>query len=154
MCLTINNANAFGVKDEIVNMIELSDGNFINGAVGNYSLSTEVVRTITETSYRTVGTCDDGYYGFARTGEYIGQGGNSNGSAVCVKCVPVTSAIDNYLTGILGADVATGDFDAGYYYQIMVFYQLDLPVVSQVYDFKTKGETKILYGDPAGICAL
>ena len=41
--------------------------------------------------------------------------------------------------------VATDDFVKGTYYQITVFFQLDLPVVKQIYNFQSKGETKIIY---------
>ena len=30
MCLTINNSNAFGIKDEIINIIEMNNGNYLS----------------------------------------------------------------------------------------------------------------------------
>ena len=43
--------------------------------------------------------------------------------------------------------VATEDFKSGSYYQVAVFYQLDLPIIKQIYNFQTVGETKIIYTD-------
>ena len=60
MCLTINNSNAFGVKDSIINAIEALDGNYLDGA----DLNEEIVQVIQETSYRTSGKCPDGFDGF------------------------------------------------------------------------------------------
>lgn len=143
MALTINNSNAFGMKDKIVNIIELDNGNFQNASGG---LSDEIVATLDEATYRTTGKCDvdAGFRGFSRTGEEVPSG---NKAAVCIKEVHVTDEIDAYLSSdeVLGDTVATGDSIKGTYYQIVVFYQLDIPLVNQVYNFSTKGETKIIY---------
>ena len=138
MALTINNSNAFGVKDQIVNILEANGGNYIDD--GN--LNEEIVNLIESTSYRTTGKCDEGYTGFDRTGATVVSGGDAS---VCIKEVNATDGVDNYLSGILGTKVATGDFMPGKYYQIVVFFQLDLPVVKQVYNFPSKAETKVIY---------
>ncbi len=149
MCLTINNANAFGIKDEITNIIELSDGNFLDSR-GN--LNDEIIAAIDASSYRTTGKCEEGYTGFQRDGSKINGG---SGASVCIKCVNVSSEVKNYLEGLVGANnvASQGQELEGYYYQVVVFYQLDIPVIKQVYDFKTKGETKLLYGKNAGLCS-
>lgn len=140
MALTINNSNAFGMKDQIVNYIELNAGNFLDGDV----LEDDLVEIITNNSYRTTGTCPDGYIGYDRTGDRLGEGASK--SSICIKEVHVTDEIDNYLVSELGAGmVGTDEFVPGVYYQIIVFYQLDLPVVSQAANFKSKAETKIIY---------
>lgn len=146
MCLTINNANAFGVKDEIINIIELSEGKFFEGdSLNTGKLNDEIVNTIEETSYRTTGVCEDGYNGYDKNGMPVSSG---NKASVCIKEVTVTDELDSYLKSLLGeGNVATDDFIGGKYYQIIVFYQLDIPVVNQVYKMQTKGETKIIYGD-------
>lgn len=139
MSLTINNANAFGIKDELVNIIELSEGHFLED--GN--LSEEIVNAISSATYRTTGVCEEDYIGYRRDGTPTGSGEKAS---VCIKEVNVTDEIDNYITDLLGGEtVATNDFIPGRYYQIVVFYQLDLPVINQVYNMKTKGETKIIY---------
>lgn len=144
MCLTINNANAFQIKDEITNIIELTNGNFLDNR-GN--LNTEIKDAIMNSSYRTSGRCDDGYIGYDRDGNKVNEGERAS---ICIKCINVTTNADSYLKNALGTDkVASQGKINGYYYQIVVFYQLDIPVVNQVYDFKTKGETKIIYNNAA-----
>ncbi len=149
MCLTINNANAFGIKDEITNIIELSDGDFLD-ASGN--LSQKIVETIDLSNYRNTGNCGDGYVGFQRNGSRISD---DKGASVCIKCVAVSSEVEDYLAGILGAEnvAKQGENLEGYYYQVEVFYSLDVPIIKQAYNFKTKGETRLLYGNTPGLCS-
>lgn len=139
MAYTINNSNAFGVKDEIVSIIEQNNGKYMDDGV----LSEEIVDLIESTSYRTTGKCDDGYQGFARNGEMVLS---SERASICIREVNATDGVDSYLNELLGADnVATEDSLRGVYYQIMVFYQLDLPIVKQYYNFSSKAETKVIY---------
>lgn len=140
MCLTINNSNAFGVKDEIINIIEANNGNYLNS--DNSALSDEIVSTISSAAYRTTGVCDEGYTGYERNGQPVNSGERAS---VCIKKVDVTSGIDKYLNNLLGDTVANDAFVQGSYYQVVLFYQLDLPVLRQIYNFQTKGETKIIY---------
>ena len=158
MTLTINNSNAFGVKDEIGNIIQLTEGDFLESENGELKLSNDIVNVISETSYRTIGTCESGFTGFTKTGE-LDKSPKRNNSAICIKCVSTTSGFDEYITERLtsGELVSNGGFLTGeelqaYYYEITVFYQLDIPVLKQVYDFKTKGETKIMYGSDTRLC--
>ncbi len=143
MCLTINNANAFGVKDEIINIIEVAEGNFLDGG----SLSEDVVDAISAASYRTTGVCNKngntGYTGYDKMGNPVSDGQKAS---VCIKEVNVTEGINTYLSNILGpGNFVEEDFRKGSYYQIIVFFQMDLPVVNQVYSMQVKGETKIIY---------
>lgn len=148
MALTINNSNAFGVKDEIINAIESNNGEFFTNSNGY--LSDEIVQPMKDASYRISGKCptvdtydtEDDYHGYDRNGKPVGQ---SEHAAVCIRKVNVMSKIDDYYYNKFGIKVARNDFYEGYYYQIVVFYQLDLPIINQVYNFQTKGETKIFY---------
>ena len=139
MALTINNSNAFGVKDQLVNYIEVNNGDIFDD---NGNLKEDIVNIINETSYRTTGKCDEDYAGYSRTGELLGT---DQKASVCIKVVEATEGVDRYLDEIFGNKVAQEDFMDGKYYQIAVFFQLDLPVVKQVYDFKSKAETKMIY---------
>ena len=134
MALTINNSNAFGVKDSIVNAIEALDGNYTDGA----DLNEEIVKVIQETSYRTSGKCPDGYDGFDRAGNSVGS--NSSDAAVCISEVDVTGGLDEAFSGF-----AQNDFVDGKYYKVVLFFQLDIPVFKQIFNFKTVGETRIIY---------
>ncbi len=139
MALTINNSNAFGIKDQIVNILEANGGNYME----NGNLSEEIVDLIESTSYRTTGKCDEDYQGFDRTGASVSA---NQDASICIKEVNATDGVDKYLTEVIGeGKIATGDFMPGKYYQIVVFFQLDLPVVKQVYNFSSKAETKVLY---------
>lgn len=138
MALTINNSNAFGIKDQIVNILEANNGNYIESG----TLNEEIINLIESTSYRTTGKCDEDFIGFDRTGAQVSY---NQDASICIKEVNATEGLDNYLSEILGDTVATGDFKTGKYYQIVVFFQLDIPVVKQVYNFKSKAETKVIY---------
>ena len=134
MALTINNSNAFGVKDSIVNAIEALDGNYLDGD----DLNEEIVKVIQETSYRTSGKCPDGYDGFDRAGNRVTS--NSSDAAVCISDVDVTGGLDTAFSGF-----AQNDFVDGKYYKVVLFFQLDIPVFKQIFNFKTVGETRIIY---------
>lgn len=139
MALTINNSNAFGVKDQLVNYIEVNNGDIFDD---NGNLKEDIVNIINETSYRTTGKCDEDYEGYSRTGELLET---DQKASVCIRVVEATKGVDDYLNKIFEDKVAQEDFMEGKYYQIAVFFQLDLPVVKQVYDFKSKAETKMIY---------
>lgn len=146
MCLTINNANAFGIKDEITNIIESSEGDFLDGD----GLNEEIISTIDHSAYRTTGHCEDGYTGFQRDGSRVTNG---SPASICIKCVHVSSELDNHLKSLFGGNFTPQGAVNSFYYQVVVFYQLDLPIIKEVYDFKTKGETRLLYNDIAGLCS-
>ncbi|MEG1648168.1 MAG: hypothetical protein RR325_05350, partial [Bacilli bacterium] len=85
----------------------------------------------------------DGYKGYNKAGVAVNPGDKAS---ICINKVDVTGGINNYLDKILGSEnFANDDFLKGVYYQVIVFYQLDLPVINQVFNFQTKGETKIIY---------
>lgn len=140
MALTINNSNAFAVKDEIVNAIELNNGDYLDGE----NLSSDIVEAMNKASYRTTGKCESGenVTGYDRDGNRV----NTNeAAAVCIKEVNVSEGLDNYLRDIFKDTMAYEDSMNGKYYQVQVFYQLDIPIIKQIYNFSTKGETKIIY---------
>lgn len=139
MALTINNSNAFGVKDEIVKIIEFKNGIDIDGD----SLNDEVKEALTQANYRTTGKCSEDYVGFDRDGNRS----KDDKASICIKKVDVTSEIEKFVKEELGDDMVTNnEFLDGVYYSVEVFYQLDIPVVKQVYNFSIKGETKVIYG--------
>lgn len=142
MALTINNSNAFGMKDEIISYIEANNGNYLNE--DKSGLNEELVEKLANASYRTTGKCEDDEdtKGYSRTGEELTS--NENAS-ICIKKIKATDEVDKFLSEELDHMVATDDFVKGTYYQITVFFQLDLPVVKQIYNFQSKGETKIIY---------
>ena len=143
MALTINNSNAFGISDEVISIIEHSRGVYLDEFTGG--LSEEIIASLSEASYRTTGKCPsepDGYQGYDRAGNPT----SGDDASVCIRTVDVNDSINRYLESELGSgNVGSGDFVSGKYYQVIVFYQLDLPIIKQIYNFQTKGETKIIY---------
>jgi hypothetical protein len=139
MALTINNSNAFAVKNSLIRVIEQKNGLIYDGD----SLDQDIVDTLAEASYRSTGSCSDGYTGYDRNGNVV-----YNNAAICIRKVEATSEIDSYIAGELGDKVATGDFINGIYYQIEVFFHLDLPLVNSTvksFNFRSKGETRLIY---------
>ena len=140
MCLTLNNTNAFAVKNELINTIVALDGN-IYDANNSDKLNEDIVNVVTSASYRNTGRCDEGYTGYDKLGNETSHGN----AAVCIKEVPVTDQLDKHINEAFSGKVGQDDFIKGKYFKVMVFYQLDLPVVNQVYNMKNVGETKIIY---------
>ena len=86
MCLTINNSNAFGVKDEIINIIEYSDGNFLESGDNGYRLNDSIVEAIAQAQYRTTGHCEDDYTGYRKDGEPVSPGEKASVCIIFLVC--------------------------------------------------------------------
>ena len=135
MALTINHSNAFTVKDKLVSIIEQA-GKFdmtselISGS-GDVTLS-KIVDSLQETSYRQKGNCPKSKTGY-KVSAYERNGTMTSGNKKSSFCIVRIK----------------GDNPSGtpqvYYYQVIVFYNLDLPVINSVFNFKAIGETKALY---------
>ncbi len=141
MSLTINRTRAYTVKDNIINAIERSDGNLdLTIPLGSNS---DIVNAMADDSYRATGNCeefnsqdsdntysefdrDNTYSGFDRDGKGPLTFNNEN-SSICIK--KINSGINN-----------------GCYYNIILFYKLDLPILRNVFEFSVTGETKVLPG--------
>lgn len=142
MCVTINHSKAFGVKSEIVNIIEnkpLSSGNGLEQDTVD-----EIVTYINESGYRITGNCSDGYIGYDRYGKETG----GKDAAICIRPVNVSESYTSDLAGVCTGDCGYLDSDlpAMVYYDIVVFYQIDAPVINNVFNFQLKASTKVLYG--------
>ena len=141
MCLSIKYSNAFSFKDKIITEIER------NGGIKNISNSDgkdETIKNITdylkEVGYRTSGKCylneEDKYdYGCSRDGKCVDAVKGSN----YAYCLSEIKASDTY------TNAQPDEFIFVNYYKVKVFYQLDLPVIRQMFNFSIKGDTKILY---------
>lgn len=132
MCLSINHTKAFNVKDDIVKIIE-RDGGFDNlnnvNATNNDTIK-KIVASLQEFGYRSHNSCpNDGggrvWYGFNREGAR-----DDANAAFCIREIPANN--DPALPNIR-------------YYQVVVFYQLDLPIFNNLFRFQLKGDTKLLY---------
>lgn len=143
MCLTINHSKAFGVKDEIINIIE-NDKIAASGSLISNEKLESIKDHLAETGYRNTGKCPDSEWtGYDRAG-----GINNNDAAFCLRAVNVAEVYYDELTKVCSNEQCvenTGDFPEMYYYEVIVFYQLDIPAIKQLMNFKLKGTTKILF---------
>ena len=123
ICISINQAKAFNMKNEIVKAIEkyapdLENPRFI--AHINEALSKE--------GYRLEGSCSSGYIPYKKTNGI--SAGNSGNGEFCVKIVDIGAH-----AGIRRR-----------YYKVETFYQLQIPIIQSLFRLKTTGETKVIYG--------
>lgn len=123
MCLSINHSKAFNVKNMIINTIEREEGVNLDSPENDEAIK-EIVEYLKKNSYRTTGSCPEGYHGYNRDGHV-----DSHNSAFCLK-------MENTGGG--------GELPRMAYYRVVVFYQLDLPIFRSVFQFKVSGDTKIM----------
>lgn len=123
MCLTINHSKAFNVKNTIVKAIEREEGSNLANPTQDPAIK-KIVAYLKEASYRTTGKCPSGYTGFNRDGAI-----DSNNSSFCILKTAVRSG---------------NDLPDMSYYRVVVFYQLDLPIFNEVFNFTVKGDTKLI----------
>ncbi len=145
MCLTINHAKAFGVKDEILNIIEETD---VSKLRNYYELDDSVLKDIAETlsdaGYRTSGDCPDGnWLGYDRNGE-----ATSGKASFCIRATNVTDSYNSDLQKTCQSNdcvAIEGGFPPMVYYDLALFYQLDVPLITE-FNFRIYGSSKTLYG--------
>lgn len=123
LCLSINHSKAFNVKNSIVNAIEIEGGADLKNPESDPAIK-KIVENIKNVAYRTTGACPSGYTGFNRDGKI-----DSRSSAFCIQKVKVRDY---------------PEMPNMYYYRVIVFYQLDLPVFNSIFNFSVKGDTRVL----------
>jgi hypothetical protein len=135
MALTINHSNAFSVKDQLVSIIERNDGFDMTSELkyeGEDTPIGQIVESLQHNSYRQRGRCPESSDNY-EVAAYERNGSKTIGNNKSSFCIVKIS----------------GNNPAGtpqsYYYQVIVFYSLDLPVINSFFDFKAIGETKALY---------
>ena len=138
MCLTINHSKAFGVKDEIINIIETE--------LFTEESAKKISVYLQETGYRITGKCpDDGEWkGYDWSGGEV-----SNNASFCIRSVNVSDAYKIDLQDKCKNNVCNityDDFPSMAYYDVILFYQLDIPIISKVFNLKLYGSTKTLLG--------
>ena len=149
MCLTINHSKAFGVKDEIINILE-QETIASYGTVYNYEISdtsiNKIVEHLNNAGYRITDKCP--------SGEWVGY--DRNGNIVTNKeaafCIRATNVHDTYHSDAKdkcknnNCITTSDDFPSMIYYDVILFYQLDVPVLKEVMNFKMYGSTKVIFG--------
>lgn len=138
MCITINRSKAYAVKDKVLDIVQ-------NNAVSRGSREKidtntmkEAVNYMKESGYRITGKCPKNYIGYNREGL---ETGGSN-AVICIRANSVNEGYNSYSKKI-GKD----DLPNMYYYDILLFYQLDVPIISDFFILSLKGSTKVLYSE-------
>ncbi len=127
LCLTINHTKAFNVKNMIVNAIERYDGSDLSNPESDPAMNM-IVDYLKKASYRTVGNCPNEYTGFNRDGKL-----DNRNAAFCIL-----------KKNVRGESYHPEEFPDVSYYRVIVFYQLDLPLFSEAFNFKVTGDTKLI----------
>lgn len=146
MCLTINESKAYAVKDEIITIIENAP------LMDDYSFSEETTQSIAakfqEVGYRTTGTCpSSSWTAYDRDGKKLS---NPNNATFCVKANKVANIYTENSKDVcneVDCNIADGkDYPKMVYYDIVLFYELDIPIISHFMRFKVYSSTKVLVG--------
>lgn len=131
ICLSINQAKAFNVKNEILKSIEKHAPN-----LGSSIFESDIKEILENEGYRLNGDCDNNIfenateiYGCDREGKCTKN--FTNNVAFCIA---------EYQTLLPGSTTITAS-----YYKVATFYQLDLPIFNNIFQLKTLGETKMIY---------
>jgi len=136
MCLSINHSKAFNVKNTIIKTIERKEGVDLSKPQDDPAIK-EIVDYLEKAAYRTTGNCPAGYTGIDRNGNL-----DKYNSAFCIKKQSI------YDTGESEYELSWIDEDKEFpdqsYYRVVVFYQLDLPIFNEVFNFKVTGDTRIV----------
>lgn len=119
ICFGVNYSRAFNTKNKIINVIQrdkgLSDTTII-----------KIGSILKDTGYYATGECIDSYARYSVQDKDT-KGSTTNKANYCIKEI-TTSNND-------GAKERT-------YYKVQVFYQFDLPIFGDLFNFSIKGDTK------------
>ena len=119
LCLSINYARSYAVKNNIVNSIQREKD--FNDVSRN-----KIAKYLADVGFKSTGKCPDGYEAFDSSGNTQGDGKTG---VYCVQKVIFQDARD---------DLKEKD-----YYRVVVFYKLDLPIFGSVFSFKNYGDTYV-----------
>lgn len=162
VAFSINHSKAFGVKDEMLHIIE--SGKPSVKAIKSNPLSPttakEVATYLQEAGYSTTGNCNsfgDGWVGYNAKGDK-----DDRKSTFCVKG---TNVGDNFALQVvtkcteddcfqlqgkdaeLTREVNEDTYPPMIYYEIGLFYKLDIPIINNILNFRMRGTTKLIQGD-------
>ena len=132
LCIMLNQTKAYNVKNEIITIIQKHNG------LGDDAL-TEIKEYMDKVGYRSTGRCDtvDNNDG-SITSKAIQTSGELTDSDKGMICITTHSI--NY-----NLNDPTGQFPNAAYYDVKVFFALDMPIINSVFKFNLRGNTKIVY---------
>lgn len=140
LSLSVNYSKAFNVKNEILEIIERHNGN-------TEEARNEINKYLNEVGYRTTGDCGENrtdvsnntvvgdWIGYNSRGSDTTGSGWANESNYCIRTRDVVAKNSE----------ESNEIPLSSYYQIKVFFKLDIPILSYVFTFNVKGDTKIIY---------
>ena len=130
LCLSINMNKSYKVKNEIINIIQKRNGLDEEALI-------EIQNYMSSVGYRTEGNCDSGDDNNWRGANVSGSTLNDTRGAFCVRTIKSEEYRDS--------DYSKEQFPESVYYQVKVFFAIDLPIVRNLFTFTTMGSTKRLY---------
>lgn len=142
MSFTVNRSNSFAIKDEIISIIEADGGfdmnasyDFDNGR-GDKTLG-KIIDAIGTHKFRETGPCPDVedpdvVACYDRVGRDVSEGEENKASIVIIRHRGTQSSEN------LGTTEP-------FYYEVVVYYRFDLPVLNNILIFKVTGQTKPIY---------
>ena len=131
LCITLNQTKAYNVKNQVISIIQK------NGGI-NQEAITEIQKYMSEVGYRSTGKCDSedissvtNYAITQREGLQI----NGQKGMICIARHNINDNLPD----------TTGQFPKAAYYDIKVFFALDMPIINSVFNFNLKGSTRMVY---------
>lgn len=123
LCLAINYSRAYNVKNAIVDVIERENGL-------DEEAKTEINEYLQKVGYKTLGSCntDEGF-----TGNLSDQGYSYGQNYYCYRKINVPN------------EATYKDKGEATYYQVQVFFKIDLPIFGETFTFRVTGDSKLLY---------
>lgn len=132
LCVMLNQTKAYNVKNEIITIIQKHNG------LGDDALA-EIKEYMDKVGYRSTGKCDKvDYNDGSITSKVIQTSGELTDSDKGMICITTHSI--NY-----NLNDPTGQFPNAAYYDVKVFFALDMPIINSVFNFNLRGNTKIVY---------
>ena len=132
---SLNYTKAYNVKNELVNIIKNQGGVCTSSSSSEsnncHNFAVQINDYFSDVSYHSQGNCPSGWVGYKRNGELATDGQNV---AFCVKGIKrTTGAISN------------SELPKSYIYKVKLFYQLDIPIIRNLFKLSVDGETSIIY---------
>ncbi len=134
LALSVNYSKAFNIKNNVVDLVEKYEGN-------NCAARKRIAEYMKNDGFLVYGPCPSDYTGYDSNGNKIENGGRA------LFCIG-TSNVNT--TGKVPSDDDDGTpktetIISKQYYRIIVFFKIELPIVSDLTTIRLKGETSTIY---------
>ncbi len=148
--LSTNYSRCFRIKDEMIATIEHYNG------INEKSIS-RINTYLNGIGYGTTGNCPDGNSpgedGFATDGTWYGFVKNNNSNFIASKenvnyCIQKVTIVEPYCVNDTSKEVSINGpigHPRSAYYQVLVFFALDMPILRSLFNVNISGETSVVY---------